>query len=133
MYSGKSEAGDEAIKQLLEIEKPDNPIEIVIHVNKLSEGWDVTNLFTIVPLRAANSVTLVEQSIGRGLRLPYGERTGVAEVDTVTVVSHDNYAKIITAAQEGKILMLKKITIGDPHNPEEGKKKIILTPKVIPK
>ena len=124
VYSGKSEAGDDAVKQLLEIEKPDNPIEIVIHVNKLSEGWDVTNLYTIVPLRAANSVTLVEQSIGRGLRLPYGERTGVAEVDTVTVVSHDNYAKIITAAQEGKILMLKKITIGDPKTPEEGKKKL---------
>ena len=129
VYSGKSEAGDDAVKQLLEIEKPDNPIEIVIHVNKLSEGWDVTNLYTIVPLRAANSVTLVEQSIGRGLRLPYGERTGVAEVDTVTVVSHDNYAKIITAAQEGKILMLKKITIGDDQTPVEGKKKVVLTPK----
>ena len=37
----------------------------------------MTNLYTIVPLRAANSRTLVEQSIGRGLRLPYGKRTGV--------------------------------------------------------
>ena len=44
----------------------------------LKEGWDVTNLYTIVPLRAANSRTLVEQSIGRGLRLPYGKRVGVA-------------------------------------------------------
>ncbi len=43
----------------------------------LKEGWDVTNLYTIVPLRAADSRTLVEQSIGRGLRLPYGKRTGV--------------------------------------------------------
>jgi type III restriction enzyme len=42
----------------------------------LEEGWDVTNLYTIVPLRAANSRVLVEQSIGRGLRLPYGKRTG---------------------------------------------------------
>jgi type III restriction enzyme len=36
----------------------------------LKEGWDVTNLYTIVPLRTADSRTLVEQSIGRGLRLP---------------------------------------------------------------
>ena len=128
VYSGKSEAGDEAVKQLLEIEKPGNPVEIVIHVNKLSEGWDVTNLYTIVPLRAANSVNLVEQSIGRGLRLPYGQRTGVAEVDTVTVVSHDNYAKIIKAAKDGKLQMLKEYIIGDEKTPEEGKKPIIITP-----
>ena len=69
--------------------RPDNPTEIVIHVNMLKEGWDVTNLYTIVPLRAANSRTLVEQSIGRGLRLPYGKRTGVAAVDRLTIVSHD--------------------------------------------
>jgi hypothetical protein len=42
-----------------------------IHVNMLKEGWDVTNLYTVVPLRAANARTLIEQSIGRGLRLPY--------------------------------------------------------------
>ncbi len=33
--------------------RPDEPTEIVIHVNMLKEGWDVTNLYTIVPLRAA--------------------------------------------------------------------------------
>jgi len=32
--------------------------------------------YTIVPLRAANARILIEQSIGRGLRLPYGKRTG---------------------------------------------------------
>ena len=130
VYSGKNSANDETIQDLLEIEKPDNPIEIVIHVNKLSEGWDVTNLYTIVPLRAANSVNLVEQSIGRGLRLPYGQRTGVSEVDTVTVVSHDNYAKIIKAAKDGKLQMMKEYIIGDEKTPEEGKKPVILTPKV---
>ena len=50
----------------------------MIHVNMLKEGWDVNNLYTIVPLRAANARILIEQSIGRGLRLPYGKRTGVS-------------------------------------------------------
>ena len=66
------EERDETVEQLINVEKPDNPTEIVIHVNMLKEGWDVTNLYTIVPLRAANSKTLVEQSIGRGLRCPTG-------------------------------------------------------------
>jgi type III restriction enzyme len=68
---------EEMIGRLLKVEHTDEPTEIVIHVNMLKEGWDVTNLYTIVPLRAANARILIEQSIGRGLRLPYGKRTGV--------------------------------------------------------
>ena len=58
------------------VEEKDNPVEIVIHVNMLKEGWDVNNLYTIVPLRTAASKILREQMVGRGLRLPYGERAG---------------------------------------------------------
>ena len=88
------------------LEKPDNQIEIVIHVNMLKEGWDVTNLYTIVPLRAADAPILVEQSIGRGLRLPYGgKRTGVRDVDTLTVIAHDNFEAVILAAQKGNSVL----------------------------
>ncbi len=77
---------EEMIGRLLKVEHADEPTEIVIHVNMLKEGWDVTNLYTIVPLRAASARTLIEQSIGRGLRLPYGKRTGVEAVDTLSIV-----------------------------------------------
>src|SRR6266540_7278759 len=46
---------DEMVERLLKVEHTDEPTEIVIHVNMLKEGWDVTNLYTIVPLRAANA------------------------------------------------------------------------------
>ena len=96
--STKSE--DQIEKQFLTLEQTSNEIEIVIHVNMLKEGWDVTNLYTIVPLRAANASVLIEQTLGRGLRLPYnGERTGVDKVDKLTVVAHENFEKVITAAQ----------------------------------
>ena len=58
---------------LLDVENSKNPIEIVIHVNMLKEGWDVNNLYTIVPLRTAASKILREQMVGRGLRLPYAD------------------------------------------------------------
>ncbi|NOR25393.1 MAG: type III restriction endonuclease subunit R, partial [Desulforhopalus sp.] len=74
------------------------PTEIVIHVNMLKEGWDVTNLYTIVPLRAANARILIEQSIGRGLRLPYGKRTGNIAVDRLNIVAHDKFQEIIDEA-----------------------------------
>ena len=72
---------------LLDVENPENPVEIVIHVNMLKEGWDVNNLYTIVPLRTAASKILREQMVGRGLRLPYGERTGDRDVDAGDMVS----------------------------------------------
>lgn len=65
----------------------------------LKEGWDVSNLYTIVPLRAADAPILIEQSIGRGLRLPYGgKRTGVDEVDKLTVIAHENFDAVIAKA-----------------------------------
>ena len=89
---------EEMIERLLKVEAASEPTEIVIHVNMLKEGWDVTNLYTIVPLRAANARILIEQSIGRGLRLPYGKRTGVMAVDRLNIVAHDKFQEIIDEA-----------------------------------
>ncbi|MEO8601467.1 MAG: DEAD/DEAH box helicase family protein [bacterium] len=97
--SSRSGAEDDAVvERLLQVESADEPTEIVVHVNMLKEGWDVTNLYTIVPLRAANARVLIEQSIGRGLRLPYGRRTGVAAVDRLSIVAHDRFQEIVDDA-----------------------------------
>ena len=119
---------DENIQKLLELEKPDNKIEIVIHVNMLKEGWDVSNLFTIIPLRASASETLTEQTIGRGLRLPYGERTGVDEVDRLFIVSHDKYSAIIDKANDPESLVRKVFFISetDAEHPDEQRETIEL-------
>lgn len=100
----KGEEADETIEKLLSLENPDNVVEIVIHVNMLKEGWDVTNIYTIAPIRSSASEILTEQTIGRGLRLPYGERTGNKNVDRVMIVAHDNYAKIIEGAKKSKLI-----------------------------
>lgn len=107
-YKGKvlqvdsSTKGEDELAQLfLTIEEEGNPIEIVVHVNMLGEGWDVRNLYTIIPLRAADAHTLIEQTIGRGLRLPFGgKRTGVENIDKLTIIAHDNFQKIVDAANE---------------------------------
>jgi type III restriction enzyme len=99
--SSKTGAEEEVmIERLLKVEHAEEPTEIVIHVNMLKEGWDVTNLYTIVPLRAANAKILIEQSIGRGLRLPYGRRTGVTAVDRLNIVAHDRFQEIIDEANK---------------------------------
>ena len=123
---------DEMVERLLRVEHTDEPTEIVIHVNMLKEGWDVTNLYTIVPLRAANARTLIEQSIGRGLRLPYGRRTGVTAVDRLNIVAHDRFQEIIDEASrpdspirlqqvilEPEDLKTKTVTVVAPSRLEE--------------
>ena len=114
-YKGKvlqidssTKKNDEIDQQFVSLESPNNQIEVVVHVNMLKEGWDVTNLYTIVPLRAADAITLVEQTIGRGLRLPYGgKRTGNSEVDKLTVIAHENFDEVITRAQDPNSLLNK--------------------------
>lgn len=108
--SGKDE--EEMIERLLKVEATSEPTEIVIHVNMLKEGWDVTNLYTIVPLRAANARILIEQSIGRGLRLPYGKRTGNVAVDRLNIVAHDKFQEIIDEANRpGSTIRLQVVVI----------------------
>lgn len=95
-----SQEKDENIKLLLDLESMQNNIEIVVHVDILKEGWDVNNLYTIVPLRTANSRVLRMQTIGRGLRLPFGKRTGDKLVDSLTITAHDKFDEIVQEAQD---------------------------------
>jgi type III restriction enzyme len=127
VHSGQKGAEkDENVERLLAVEQPDEATEIVVHVNMLKEGWDVTNLYTIVPLRAADSRTLVEQSIGRGLRLPYGKRTGVPAVDRLTIVAHDRFQDIVDEAKKGGYTF-STINIG-VDVPETPKQTIVVSP-----
>lgn len=113
---------EEMIQRLLAVESTDEPTEIVIHVNMLKEGWDVTNLYTIVPLRAANARILIEQSIGRGLRLPYGKKTGVVPVDRLNIVAHDRFQEIIDEANRPDSVIRMQQVILDPE--KDFKKKV---------
>ncbi|MFH1224873.1 MAG: DEAD/DEAH box helicase family protein [Candidatus Diapherotrites archaeon] len=63
----------EKIKQrLFSIDKGKNP-KVILSVLMLREGFDVNNICVIVPLRSSSSYILLEQTIGRGLRLMWRE------------------------------------------------------------
>lgn len=119
-------------KLLLDVEKADNPVEIVIHVNMLKEGWDVNNLYTIVPLRTASSKILREQMVGRGLRLPFGERVNkedYKELDGVYLTAHDKFDELLKEAQQGdSIFKAGNIIVAN----EEQKEKVIVTQMKLP-
>jgi type III restriction enzyme len=66
-----SERKENLIK-LRSVDNANSPVEWIISVAMLTEGWDVKNVFQIVPhdSRAFNSKLLISQVLGRGLRIP---------------------------------------------------------------
>lgn len=89
---------DETTQRLLEnIDQTDSPVLAVVSVNKLKEGWDVKNIAVIVTLRAMASEVLTQQTMGRGLRLPFGKYTGVWQIDQLDIISHQSFQELLAA------------------------------------
>jgi type III restriction enzyme len=97
-----SEEPDQTLALLDTLEDDGSPIRAVVSVSMLKEGWDVKNIYCIAAVRALESQLLTEQILGRGLRLPFGERTGVSMLDTVEVLSHHSFADLL---KDAKVLL----------------------------
>ena len=93
-----SAAPDDALAGLDRVEDPDSRVRAIVSVSMLKEGWDVKNIYVICSLRPSISDALTEQTLGRGLRLPWGAYTGIELLDTVEVLSHERYERILARA-----------------------------------
>jgi len=93
-----SKSPDEDLKRLEEVEDPSSGVRILISVNKLKEGWDVKNVYVIASMRALVSDMLSEQTLGRGLRLPFGVYTNWELLDTLEVLAHERYDALLKKA-----------------------------------
>ena len=82
------------IPTLQRVDDKDNSVEWITSVSMLSEGWDVKNVFQIVPHeeRAFNSKLLIAQVLGRGLRVPEIYK---GNQPVVTVFNHDKWSSSI--------------------------------------
>jgi len=113
VHSKTEDDTDQAVKEL-----ESGPYEIVVHVNKLKEGLDVSTIYTLAVLRSSTSSVLTEQIIGRGLRLPFGEPVpegadtpeDVEDLNALDIMPHKEYAKVVAEADnylQGRILERK--------------------------
>ncbi len=93
-----SKQSEEALAELDRLEDPSSPYRVVISVGMLKEGWDVRNVYVIASMRASVSEILTEQTLGRGLRLPFGRYTGVELLDTLEVLGHERYEDLLKKA-----------------------------------
>ncbi len=82
------------VLKLKRVDDKDSPVEWIISVSMLTEGWDVKNVFQIVPWedRAFNSKLLIAQVLGRGLRVPEAYKSPQPKV---RVFNHDAWSRNI--------------------------------------
>ena len=80
--------------KLRRVDDKESPVEWIVSVSMLTEGWDVDNIFQIVPHeeRAFNSKLLIAQVLGRGLRVP---PEYASEQPTVIIYNHDKWSEAI--------------------------------------
>jgi len=112
--------------------KPGAPIQTVISVGMLTEGWDARTVTHILGLRAFESQLLCEQVVGRGLR-----RTDY-EVDAVTGLFEPEYVNVFGVPftflpHEGDVTTVPKVEVPTvPVYPDPDKRQFELTwPSVI--
>ncbi|MDD5894625.1 MAG: DEAD/DEAH box helicase family protein [Coriobacteriaceae bacterium] len=87
---------DDTTARLLEhLDDPGSPVLAVVSVNKLKEGWDVKNIAVVVTLRAMASDVLTQQTMGRGLRLPFGSYTHVRQIDQLDIIAHQSFKELL--------------------------------------
>src|SRR5699024_10541132 len=77
------------------LDKEHSPIRIIVSVNKLREGWDTKRIAVMCTLRAMGSEVLTQQVMGRGIRLPFGQRTGVETIDELDIISHKSFVSLL--------------------------------------
>ena len=93
-----------------------SPVRIIVSVNKLREGWDTKRIAVMCTLRAMGSEVLTQQVMGRGLRLPFGQLTGVDTIDELDIISHKSFVSLLKSEdilQEFGIESNKRIKLSD--------------------
>jgi type III restriction enzyme len=107
---------DEARRAAREVDLDTSPINAIVSVLMLREGWDVQNVTVIVGLRpySAKANILPEQTLGRGLRLMFrGEGTGYTE--RVDVIGTKKFMELVDQLERDEDLKLEQFELGKDH------------------
>jgi type III restriction enzyme len=107
---------EEARRAAREVDLETSPVNAIVSVLMLREGWDVQNVTVIVGLRPYSSKAniLPEQTLGRGLRLMFrGEGTGY--VERVDVIGTRKFMELVDQLEKDEDLKLERFELGkDP-------------------
>ena len=104
---------DEARQAVREVDSPESPINAIVSVLMLREGWDVRNVTVVVGLRpyTAKANILPEQAIGRGLRLMFRD-IGSDYTERVDIIGNKNFLDFVDDLEKLEELKLDTFEVG---------------------
>ena len=123
-------------EQLFDMDEHPKP-RAVISVLMLREGFDVNNICVIVPLRTTGAKILLEQTVGRGLRLMWrgnefdDQKTENRElikagqepkslIDVLSIVEHPKFAEFYEQLRKGRLRICRGHA-GRSNNTQHGR------------
>ena len=107
---------DKARETVKNVDRADNPINAIVSVLMLREGWDVQNVTVVVGLRpyTAKANILPEQAIGRGLRLMFRDLTA-DYTERVDIIGNQKFLDFVDDLEKLEDLKLDTFELGkDP-------------------
>jgi type III restriction enzyme len=104
---------DNARTAVHDVDEMERPINAIVSVLMLREGWDVKNVTVVVGLRpyTAKANILPEQAIGRGLRLMFRD-VGVDFTERVDIIGNKKFLDFVDDLEKLEDLQLDTFEIG---------------------
>jgi len=104
---------DEARKAVHDVDQPESPINAIVSVLMLREGWDVKNVTVVLGLRpyTAKANILPEQAIGRGLRLMFRD-IPVDFTERVDIIGNQKFLDFVDDLEKLEDLKLDTFEVG---------------------
>lgn len=106
---------DEARATARQVDEGESPVNAIVSVLMLREGWDVQNVTVIVGLRPYTSKAniLPEQTIGRGLRLMFGG-WGAPFTERVDIIGSGAFLKFVDQLEREEDIVLETFDLKEP-------------------
>jgi type III restriction enzyme len=104
---------EEARQAVHDVDESESPINAIVSVLMLREGWDVKNVTVVVGLRpyTAKANILPEQAIGRGLRLMFRD-VPVDFTERVDIIGNQKFLDFVDDLEKLEDLQLDTFEVG---------------------
>lgn len=104
---------DKAREVARRVDDEQNPVNAIVSVLMLREGWDVQNVTVVVGLRpyTAKANILPEQTIGRGLRLMFREMP-IQYTERVDIIGNKAFLNFVDDLEKIEDLTLETFQVG---------------------
>ncbi|MDD5388491.1 MAG: DEAD/DEAH box helicase family protein [Gallionellaceae bacterium] len=97
-----ADTNDLATPENLDLASPINRVRVIVTKQALQEGWDCPFAYVLCALAASANLSAMTQLVGRILRQPHAQKTGVALLDESYVITHHaNTGDVVGAIKKG--------------------------------